>query len=58
MLKTFNSGIGMILAVAADRAEAIAALLAAQAKPFPDWPCHPGRRRALQRPPALSASRS
>lgn len=30
MLKTFNSGIGMILSVAADRADAIAALLADQ----------------------------
>ena len=30
MLKTFNSGIGMILAVASDRADALADLLAAQ----------------------------
>jgi phosphoribosylformylglycinamidine cyclo-ligase len=30
MLKTFNSGIGMVVVVAADRAEALAALLAAE----------------------------
>jgi phosphoribosylformylglycinamidine cyclo-ligase len=38
LLKTFNCGIGMIAVVAADRADALTALLEPKAKPSPPWP--------------------